>query len=171
MNERVFIGLGSNVGDRAGTIDQAIHALGLAPTCSVIQCSSLFETEPIGPPQPKYLNGAAEMSTDLSPREFLKMLLDVEQSLGRIRSPQERNAPRTIDLDLLMYGERILSEPELEIPHPRLENRPFVLIPLLEIDATLRHPATGDLLVSFLSAERGNDGVVMWRTRIDPTVA
>ncbi len=171
MNERVFIGLGSNIGDRAATIDRALDSLARSPKCSVVECSSLWETEPVGPPQPKFLNAAAELSTELSPRDLLQALLDIERSLGRIRSPQERNASRTIDLDLLLYGDRITDEPELEIPHPRLGIRPFVLIPLLEIDATLRHPGTGDLLVSFHSAERGNDGVVMWRTRTNPTVA
>ena len=171
MNDRVFIGIGSNVGDRAGTIDRALVLLGLVPNCTVVQCSSLWETEPVGPPQPKYLNAAAQISTNLEPSVFLNVLLEIERSLGRVRSAQERNAPRTIDLDLLLFGDKILFGSDLEIPHPRLGIRPFVLIPLLELDATLRHPGTDDLLVSFLPAERGNDGVVMWRTRTNPTVA
>ncbi len=171
MSDRVFVGIGSNIGDRAETIDRALVLLGLVPNCRVIQCSSLWETEPVGPPQPKYLNAVAEIRTDLEPFIFLNALLEIERSLGRVRSPQERNAPRTIDLDLLLFGDNIVMESNLEIPHPRLGNRPFVLIPLLELDDTLRHPGTGDLLVSFLPAERGNDGVVMWRTRTNPTVA
>lgn len=171
MSERVFIGIGSNIGDRAGTIDRALVLLGLVPHCTVIQCSSLWETEPVGPPQPKYLNAAAEVITELEPAVFLNVLLEIERSLGRVRRSQERNAPRTIDLDLLLFGNKILMDSDLEVPHPRLGIRPFVLIPLLELDASLRHPGTGDLLVSFLPAERGNDGVVMWRTRTNPTVA
>ncbi|MDA0214176.1 MAG: 2-amino-4-hydroxy-6-hydroxymethyldihydropteridine diphosphokinase [Planctomycetota bacterium] len=171
MKDRVFIGIGSNVGDRVGTIDRALELLGLVPKCRLIQCSSLWETEPVGPPQPKYLNAAAEIHTELNPFDFLSALLEIERSLGRIRSPHKRNAPRTIDLDLLLFGNQILMEPNLEIPHPRLAIRPFVIIPLLELDPVLRHPATGDLLVSFLPAERGNDGVVMWRTRTNSTVA
>ena len=99
MSERVFIGIGSNIGDRAGTIDRALVLLGLVSQCTVIQCSSLWETEPDGPPQPKYLNAAAEVITDLEPTVFLNALLEIERSLGRVRRSQERNAPRTIDLD------------------------------------------------------------------------
>ncbi|MSQ91167.1 MAG: 2-amino-4-hydroxy-6-hydroxymethyldihydropteridine diphosphokinase [Phycisphaerales bacterium] len=170
--ERVFIGLGSNVGARAALIDQALLRLNRKPGCSLVQVSSLFETEPVGPPQAKYLNAAAEIETRLEPIAFLGELLDIERQLGRTRSPDERNAPRTIDLDLLMFGARIHlnngANSQLEIPHPRLTDRPFVLIPLVELDPTLRHPATGDLLASFLPVDRENDGVVMWRARSSP---
>ena len=181
MSERVFIALGSNVGDRANWIDRAIEKLSWQHSghdsghdwgnrssrgeCRVIQYSSLWETDPVGPPQPRYLNAAAELSTTLSPLALLQSMLEIEESLGRVRSTAERNAPRTIDLDLLMYGTTMSVEPHLELPHPRLTMRPFVLIPLLELDASLRHPGTGDLLVSFLPVNRENDGVVMWRAR------
>lgn len=165
MNERVFIGLGSNLGDRAATIDRAVDALGCLSLCTVVQLSSLWETEPIGPPQPKYLNAVAELATTLAPADLLAKMLDIERCLGRIRTSHERNAPRTIDLDLLLYGQRILAEANVEVPHPRLMQRAFVLIPLLEIAPHLLHPLTGEVLVSFPCASGANDGVAVWRTR------
>jgi len=170
MNERVFIGLGSNIGDRAATIDRAVDALECVPSCKVLQLSSLWETEPVGPPQPKYLNAVAEIATGLAPADLLATMLEIERFLGRVRSAHERNAPRTIDLDLLLYGQRILTQEHLEIPHPRLTQRPFVLIPLLEIAPQLRHPLTGEVLLSFPCAQGANDGVAMWRIRTVPSV-
>ncbi len=165
MSERAFVGIGSNLGDRASMIDQAIRALDRSPAIAVVQCSSLWETDPVGPPQPKYLNGAVELATTLNPHALLDALLEIERSLGRSRTENERNAPRTIDLDILLFGERVVSEFHLEIPHPRLALRPFALVPLIEIDASLIYPQGGDLLLSLLSVAGGNDGVVMWRAR------
>lgn len=161
-----WIALGSNLGDRAATIGAAIDAIGALPGVRVIARSSLHETEPVGGPtaQGRYLNGALAVELDspwtrLVPidaaRRLLERLLDIERALGRVRDPSERNAPRTIDLDLLLMERRggdddggapqpiLLNEPGLQLPHPRLHERPFVLAPLAEIAPDLRHPKLG----------------------------
>lgn len=165
MTTCAFIALGSNLGDRSAAIDRAIEFLGAKESLRVVAVSSLYETAPVGPPQPHYLNAVAQVQTTLTARALLQSLLSIEQMLGRVRDPSERNAARTIDLDILLFGECIVNESDLEVPHPRLAMRPFVLRPLLELDATLAHPVTGELLLSLLCADRENDGVVMWRTR------
>ena len=134
---RAYVGVGSNLGDREGTIRAAIDALP-----GVVAVSSLQETEPVGPvEQPPFLNGAVALETELSPRELLDVLLAVERRLGRER--RERWGPRTIDLDLLLYGDRSLDEPGLALPHPRLHKRRFALEPLAELDPELEIPGRG----------------------------
>ena len=127
----VYIGIGSNLGDRSQNILDALRLLGKHPL-KILKASSLIETEPVGgPPQNKYLNGAASLETQLSPEELLECLLSVERSLGRIR--KEKNGPRTIDLDILLYNNMTVDLPHLKIPHPRMLDRDFVMIPLKEI--------------------------------------
>jgi 2-amino-4-hydroxy-6-hydroxymethyldihydropteridine diphosphokinase len=140
MSVTAYIGLGSNLGDRHDYLQRALQALREQPGVVVVGLSSIHETEPEGGPtgQGKYLNAVAELQTDLNPGELLRILLDVEQRLGRIRG--ERNGPRTIDLDLLLYGDLILKEPGLTLPHPRMHERSFVLEPLSEIAASAIHP-------------------------------
>jgi 2-amino-4-hydroxy-6-hydroxymethyldihydropteridine diphosphokinase len=139
---RAFIALGSNLGDRERTIEQAVALLRGHPAIEVLAESSLRETEPWGPvAQPAYLNGAVEIETTLEPRALLGVLLDVERRLGRVR--EERWGPRTIDLDLLVYGDAVLDEPGLTLPHPRLHERAFVLEPLHELDPALVVPGRG----------------------------
>jgi 2-amino-4-hydroxy-6-hydroxymethyldihydropteridine diphosphokinase len=134
---RAYVGVGSNLGDRERTIRAAIDALP-----GVVAVSALRETEPVGPvEQPPFLNGAVALETELSPRELLDMLLAVERRLGRER--RERWGPRTIDLDLLLYGDRSLDEPGLSLPHPRLHERRFALEPLAELDPELEIPGRG----------------------------
>jgi 2-amino-4-hydroxy-6-hydroxymethyldihydropteridine diphosphokinase len=133
----VFVGLGANLGDRERAIRNAAELIGSR------RLSSLRETEPWGvSDQPPFLNGAAELETDLSARELLERLLEVERQLGRVRGP-DRYGPRTIDLDLLVYGEEAVSEPDLTVPHPRLHERLFVLEPLAELDPDLVVPGRG----------------------------
>lgn len=164
MSVTAYIGLGSNLGDRAATIDAAVAAIDRLEGVKVVQASALYETDPVGPPQPRYLNGALAVNTALSAPELLRGLLEVERRLGRIRIDSERNAPRTIDLDLLLHGESIWREADVHVPHPRLMDRVFVLVPLLEIAPNLRHPVTGSLLaLSPCAAE--SSGIVMWRPR------
>lgn len=137
---RAFIALGSNLGDREQLIADALWALNQLDRVRVVATSSLHETEPVGPAgQDAYLNGAAELETTVSPRDLLNAMLAIERSLGRDRSEGERWGPRTIDLDLLLYGDLVTEEPSLTIPHPRLHERMFVLAPLAEIapDATV----------------------------------
>ena len=141
---RAYVGLGSNLGDREGLIADAISALGSQPAIEVIQVSSLRETEPWGPvEQPRFLNGAVAVETDLPPRELLEALLDVERRLGRARDDEERWGPRTIDLDLLLYGNLVLDEPGLDVPHPRLHERRFALEPLAELAPDALVPGRG----------------------------
>ena len=132
-----YIGLGSNLGDRQSTIEAAISALP-----GVVAVSRLRETEPVGVlDQPPFLNAAAALETTLSPRELLGTLLAIERELGRER--RERWGPRTIDLDLLLYGDAVVEEPGLTVPHPRLHERHFALEPLHELDPELVVPGRG----------------------------
>lgn len=168
MSMRGFIGLGSNLGDRAANLDAALQFLDSNEFLEVVQTSSYWETRPVGPPQPDYLNAAAEIITSHSPHELLEVIGSVERRLGRVRTPQERNGPRTIDLDILLLGELVVVCNELTIPHPRMMERAFVMVPLVEIDPDLRHPVTGLSLESVLSARGGidgPDGVALWRAR------
>jgi 2-amino-4-hydroxy-6-hydroxymethyldihydropteridine diphosphokinase len=135
---RVFVGLGANLGDREASLREAIARLEELGTLRV----SLFrETDPIGvTDQPKFLNAVAALETEIPPRDLLHRLLEIERDLGRNRSEEERWGPRTIDLDLLLYGDDVIDEPGLTVPHPRLAERIFVLEPLHELDAELALP-------------------------------
>ncbi|HEX3227208.1 MAG TPA: 2-amino-4-hydroxy-6-hydroxymethyldihydropteridine diphosphokinase [Gaiellaceae bacterium] len=143
---RAFIALGSNLGDREATIRSAVAELGATEDVEVVAVSSLAETEPVGYlDQPRFLNGAAELRTELPPRELLDLLLAVEARFGRDRSAGPPQGPRTLDLDLLLYGAERLEEPGLELPHPRLHERLFVLRPLAELDPALEVPGKGPI--------------------------
>ncbi len=140
---RAYVGLGSNLGDREATLRQAVAALGEVPGVRIVAVSAFRETDPVGfLDQPRFLNGAAAIETELSPQELLAALLEVERGLGRIRGG-ERYGPRTVDLDLLVYGDVTLAEPGLEIPHPRLHERRFALEPLAELAPGLEIPGKG----------------------------
>jgi 2-amino-4-hydroxy-6-hydroxymethyldihydropteridine diphosphokinase len=140
-----YVGLGANLGDREAAIRAAADALGAR------RLSTIVETEPWGyADQPRFLNAAAEVETELAPRPFLDRLLEIERALGRTRDGR-RWGPRTIDLDLLLFGDAILDEPGLTVPHPRLPERAFVLEPLAELDPSLIVPGKGT--VSALLAE------------------
>ncbi|MBI4322750.1 MAG: 2-amino-4-hydroxy-6-hydroxymethyldihydropteridine diphosphokinase [Candidatus Omnitrophica bacterium] len=136
---RVFVGIGSNEGDRLEHLSRAIQALGSTPGISVTQMATIYDTEPLGPPQPEYLNTVVELDTTRSPQQLLDALQLLERQLGRLPSAQ-RWGPRVIDLDILLYDDRILNEPTLVIPHPRLHERRFVLEPLAQLAPTLVHP-------------------------------
>ena len=140
----VYIGLGANLGDREATIRRALDLLESDHT-NVVAVSTLRETDPVGyEQQPRFLNGAAALRTELEPRALLDLLLAIEGELGRDRSGP-RFGPRTIDLDLLLYDRRVVREPGLEIPHPRLHERAFALEPLLELDEGLELPGHGPI--------------------------
>ncbi|HEX2434657.1 MAG TPA: 2-amino-4-hydroxy-6-hydroxymethyldihydropteridine diphosphokinase [Gaiellaceae bacterium] len=140
-----YIGLGSNLGDRGATIHRALELLGADDDIEITAVSSLVETDPVGyEDQPRFLNGAAALRTELSARDLLERMFAVERELGRTRTGP-RFGPRTIDLDLLLYGQESIDEPGLRIPHPRLAERRFVLEPLAELDKDLRVPGRGSV--------------------------
>jgi 2-amino-4-hydroxy-6-hydroxymethyldihydropteridine diphosphokinase len=147
---RAYVGLGANLGRREETLREAVAILDRASDVDVVAVSGLRETEPVGPiAQPMFLNGVVALDTTLSARELLELLLDVERSLGRIR--EERWGPRVVDLDLLLYGDDVVDEPGIEVPHPRLHERRFALEPLAELDPDLELPGHGrvsDLLAA-----------------------
>lgn len=142
---RALIGLGSNVGDRLANLVEAVKALG-AEGGAVGRVSSVYETAPVGPPQEDFLNAAAEVTTDLSARDLVAVLKSAEQRIGRV--PGETWGPRVIDLDLLLYGDEMINEPDLTVPHPELTNRAFALVPVLEIDPDVELPS-GEPLAAF----------------------
>jgi 2-amino-4-hydroxy-6-hydroxymethyldihydropteridine diphosphokinase len=150
MSTTAFVGIGSNLGDREAHLRRAIELLSAEEGIEIAAVSEIRETDPVGPvEQGQFLNGAVLVETDLAPRELLARLLDIERRMGRVRS--ERFGPRTIDLDLLLYGNEIVDEPGLTVPHPRLHERRFALEPLAELDPGLTIPGLGP--ISALLAE------------------
>ena len=142
-----YLALGANLGDRPAAIAQALDALDAAGV-RVAARSPLYETDPVTPdPQPLYLNAAARVETTLPARALLDRCLEVERDLGRVRPTDRPLAARTIDIDVLLYGDAVIDEPGLIVPHPRLLERPFVRIPLADVAAAgLVHPITGEAL-------------------------
>jgi 2-amino-4-hydroxy-6-hydroxymethyldihydropteridine diphosphokinase len=144
--ETVYIGFGSNQGDRLDYCDRAVTLLGLLPHSQLIAVSSLYETEPVvdertNPGTEVFLNGVVCVDTEIAPHSLLEICREIEQALGR--DHDQRQGPRTLDLDILFYGSRIMHEGDLVIPHPRLHLRRFVLAPMVELDAEWRHPELG----------------------------
>jgi len=131
-----YVGLGSNVGDRLQRLRHAVSLLDASEGIDVVASSSVYETDAIGPPQPEFLNAVVEVRTSLGPRELLARLKEVEVEIGRTPSP--RWGPREIDLDLLTYGDETIDDDELRVPHPRMSERAFVLVPLAEIASDVR---------------------------------
>ena len=139
--ERVFLGVGSNVGRRGDRLRRAARAIAALPGTRVRRASSIYETSPVGPRQADYLNAVLEIATNLPPGELLRALKSLERALGR--RPRGRWRPREIDIDILFYGCRRVRAPGLTVPHPRWGERRFVLDPLAEIAPRFRDPATG----------------------------
>jgi 2-amino-4-hydroxy-6-hydroxymethyldihydropteridine diphosphokinase len=142
---RAYVGLGANLGDRERTLRDAVDALGAEDGIGVVAVSTLRETDPVGVgDQPRFVNGVVALDTTLAARELLDRLLAIEQRFGRVRVLGE-HGPRTLDLDLLLYGDEELDEPGLTVPHPRLHERRFVLEPLAELAPGLVVPGRGDV--------------------------
>lgn len=137
---KAFIALGSNLGDRRGNIEKAIEELKGSLMVEVVKVSKLYETDPVGgPPQDKFLDGAAEIRTQLTPHELLALLKITEKKVGRTPS-KVKWGPREIDLDILLYGDLVMDDPDLIIPHPQLHLRRFMIEPLSEIAPKVIHP-------------------------------
>jgi len=147
---RVFLGVGSNLGDRWARLAHAGRALRTAPGIAVVQASRVWDTAPIGPPQPRYLNAVLELETTLAPLPLLDVLQQIERTGGRVRGPI-RWAPRTLDLDLLLYGDEVVRHPRLVVPHPDLVARRFVLAPLAELCPDRVVPGTGRTVAQLLA--------------------
>ncbi|HYR68814.1 MAG TPA: 2-amino-4-hydroxy-6-hydroxymethyldihydropteridine diphosphokinase [Candidatus Dormibacteraeota bacterium] len=138
---RVFVGIGSNLGDREYLIRKAVGELRALPVTALVRVSSLYDTDPVGEiEQPPFLNAVAWLETELEARALLWQLLLIEQRMGRVRA--QRWGPRSIDLDLLFFGDTSLDEPDLKLPHPEAHRRAFVLYPLQELDPDFLHPLT-----------------------------
>jgi 2-amino-4-hydroxy-6-hydroxymethyldihydropteridine diphosphokinase len=157
----VYISLGSNLGDRAAMLARGIEALNAAGIC-VLRQSAFYATEPVdAPPQAWFLNAVVEAETALMPRQLLRALLGIELELGRRR--MVFRGPRTLDLDILFYGSSVICTRELEVPHPRLEKRRFVLVPLAELAPDLRHPVSHKTVRELLAETLDASRVRRWR--------
>lgn len=162
MNEKtVYIALGSNLGDRALMLARAVEAMNSAGI-RVMRQSSFYVTEPVDAPgQSHFLNAVVEAQTSLLPLQLMHALLKIELSLGRRRTTP--NAPRTIDLDLLFYGSSVIRSREIEVPHPRIAERRFVLVPLAEIAPDLPHPVVQKSVAQLLAETSDRSDVRLWR--------
>ncbi|TMZ46481.1 2-amino-4-hydroxy-6-hydroxymethyldihydropteridine diphosphokinase [Klebsiella pneumoniae] len=167
----VYLGLGSNLGDRLNHLQQAVEQLQAHPEIRVTRVSSIYETVPVGPvEQPDFLNMVVAAETTLAPEELLSAVQEIEQRLHRVRTI--RWGPRTLDIDILLYGERVLRQEGLTLPHPRMEERAFVLIPLLEVAGNLRIPGSGATVQARLEAAPDRSGVrkTPYRMNLTPVV-
>lgn len=160
---RAFVALGSNLGDREAHLRRAIRALGSTRGIRWFGLSRIYETDPVGPPpQGPYLNAVAEIETRLEPRALLGRLLEIEAEEGRIRSGA-RGEARTLDLDLLFFADRCIDEEELTVPHPRMQERSFVLEPLCELAPQWVHPRSGKTVAELAARVRDPAAVRPWK--------
>jgi 2-amino-4-hydroxy-6-hydroxymethyldihydropteridine diphosphokinase len=153
---RAFIGFGANLGDPFSTLPRVLEALAALPSTRLAACSSTWRSAPldVSGPQPDYINAVIALDTDLPPHTLLDALLRIESAFGRNRDGDGTVAPRPLDLDLLLYGETVMQSPTLTLPHPRMHQRAFVLLPLSEIAPTLTLPGHGSL-ASLLEKTQG----------------
>jgi 2-amino-4-hydroxy-6-hydroxymethyldihydropteridine diphosphokinase len=152
------IALGANLGDCRATLEGALAVLNTSPGVRVLGRSRWYRSAPVGPPQPDYVNGCALLAVEVEPEALLERLLATERRFGRVRG--ERWGPRCLDLDLLLMGDQRLSSPRLTLPHPRLRERAFVLVPLAEIAPAWIDPVTGRSVADLAAALRGEGGLV-----------
>ncbi len=152
----VYLGLGSNLGDRKANLEKALQLLG--ERLHIEQVSSIYETEPVGhAEQPMFLNVVCRAETELGPLQLLSLIKGIEATLGRV--PSFANSPRSIDVDILFYNDLCMETADLTIPHPKIKERAFVLIPLFEVAPQLVHPVSGESIKDLVAAVVGRDGV------------
>jgi 2-amino-4-hydroxy-6-hydroxymethyldihydropteridine diphosphokinase len=160
MDKTVYIALGSNLGDRAALMARAQDEMSAAGI-GVLRRSSLYKTEPVDAPPPWFLNAVVEAETSLLPVQLLHAIARIERALGRKRDAPR--GPRTMDLDILLYGSSVIRTPELEVPHPRLPYRRFVLVPLVELAPALRHPVLHKSMAELLADAKDTSQVRLWK--------
>jgi 2-amino-4-hydroxy-6-hydroxymethyldihydropteridine diphosphokinase len=156
---KTAIALGSNLGDSLTTLESSLTVINSIPGINLVAVSSWYRTQPIGPPQPDYLNGCAILNVQQTPEELLALLQAVELQFGRVRN--EKWGARTLDLDLILYEDLIINTPNLTIPHPRIHERAFVLVPLAQIAGDWQEPRTGKAIAQ-LAGEIDTSGVKIY---------
>ncbi len=167
-NVTAYLGLGTNLGAREDNLKRAAHLLTGPTSIRLIRSSSIYETAPWGfSDQPQFLNCVLEVETGLSPNELLRFVKGLEADMGR--EPSSRFGPRIIDLDILLYGDQTVQQPDLQIPHPRLHQRAFVLIPLAELAPDLVHPTLSITIGQLARDSRDQGGVMRVGPPLDPT--
>ncbi len=155
-----YIGIGSNIGDKYLNGLEAVKRIDQIPGCKVTRCSDWYSTKPVGVEgQDWYINGVVSVSVDISARKLLKELQALEKNMGRVR--RERWGPRTIDLDVLLYGREVINDDSLEVPHPRLHLRKFVLVPLAQIAPDLQHPVLKRSMSDLLAELKEDEQIVV----------
>jgi 2-amino-4-hydroxy-6-hydroxymethyldihydropteridine diphosphokinase len=162
MPQRVFIGIGSNLGDRKAHYYEALERVAKLPKTRIVKGSSLYESEPLGSAKTWYVNGAIEIETEFTPEQLLRRLKAIEQAMGRKKKARTKKwTSRTIDLDILFFDNRVVDTRSLKIPHPELHNRRFVLLPLSELAPNLTHPRFGVTISRLLAALKNDKKVVL----------
>ena len=164
MSNQCAIALGSNLGNSLASLEQSLKILDKTSGISVVKVSSWYRTKPIGPPQPDYLNGCAILAVEQTPEELLVLLQALELQFGRVRSKETRWGARTLDLDIILYGNLMIKTPELTIPHPRMRERAFVLVPLAEIAPDWQEPISQKAIAQ-LVAEVDSSGVELFQLK------
>jgi len=161
-----YICAGSNLGDRVGYLQQANNLLNYTQNIKVVESSSLYESEPVGyADQEWFVNAVMLIETSLSPGELLAECMRIEKQLGRVRDPQNRWGERTLDLDILFYNDSVIEEESLQIPHPRMHERAYALVPMLELDPDFVHPIIGKTVFEIHSELENPEEVYLYGTR------
>ena len=161
-----FICAGSNLGDRVGYVQQANNLLNYTEGITVLTSSSLYESEPVGyKEQEWFVNAILQIETTLTPLELLEVCMRIEKQLGRVRDPENQWGERTLDLDILFYDNRIINEESLQIPHPRVHERAYALVPMLEIDPDFAHPTIKKTIYEMHSELEEPEEVYLYGTR------
>jgi 2-amino-4-hydroxy-6-hydroxymethyldihydropteridine diphosphokinase len=162
MFHRVFIGIGSNLGNRRAHYQKALAHIAALPKTRIVKTSSLYESEPHGDAKNWYINGVIEIETEFTPTQLLHRLQTIELEMGRKRTPDtKRWASRKIDLDLLLFDNQTIDSRTLKVPHPELQNRRFVLLPLSELAPHLTHPRFGVTIVELLASTKDQKKVLL----------